>query len=111
MEDWHPLLMVGSSFPYIEFLPRPGQARGVQIELDPARGGLRYPVGVGLVGDSRLSLQGLLPYLKAKKKNFLSQAQSAMKDWNKLMEKQASARTTPMKPQVVAAELGKRLPA
>ena len=48
--------MVGTSFPYIEFLPKPGAARGVQIDLDPARIGLRYPVEVGLVGDSRRAL-------------------------------------------------------
>ena len=50
METCDTLLMVGTSFPYIEFLPKPGQARGVQIELDPTRIGLRYPVEVGLVG-------------------------------------------------------------
>ncbi len=111
MEDCDTILIAGSSFPYIEFLPKPGQARGVQIELDPARVGLRYPIEVGLVGDCRRSLQALLPFLKMKgKQNFLSQAQSGMKDWRKLMEKQATARTSPMKPQVVAAELGKRLP-
>lgn len=60
MEECDTLLIVGSSFPYIEFLPKPGQARGVQIELDPARIGLRYPVEVGLVGDSRLSVGGFL---------------------------------------------------
>jgi len=111
MEDCDTILIAGSSFPYIEFLPKPGQARGVQIELDPARIGLRYPVEVGLVGDCRRSLQALLPFLKTKsKRSFLSQAQSGMKDWKKLMEKQATANTSPMKPQVVAAELGKRLP-
>jgi pyruvate dehydrogenase (quinone) len=111
MEDCDTILIAGSSFPYIEFLPWPGQARGVQIELDPARIGLRYPIEVGLVGDCRRSLQALLPFLKTKsKKSFLAQAQSGMKDWKKLMEKQAGANTSPMKPQVVAAELGKRLP-
>lgn len=110
MEDCDTILIAGSSFPYIEFLPKPGQARGVQIELDPARVGLRFPVEVGLVGDCRRSLQALLPFLKSKKKNFLEEAQSAMKDWRKLMEKQSGAMTKPMKPQLVAAELGKRLP-
>src|SRR6202166_3182748 len=111
MEDCDTILIAGSSFPYIEFMPRPGQARGVQIELDPARIGLRYPIEVGLVGDCRRSLQALLPFLKTNnKKSFLTQAQSGMKDWKKLMEKQATANTSPMKPQVVAAELGKRLP-
>jgi len=111
MEDCDTILIAGSSFPYIEFLPKPGQARGVQIDLDPARIGLRYPIEVGLVGDCRRSLQALLSFLKPKsKRSFLSQAQSGMKDWRKLMEKQAAASSSPMKPQVVAAELGKRLP-
>ena len=64
MESCDTLLMVGTSFPYIEFLPKPGQARGVQIDLDPTRIGLRYPVEVGLVGDSRRTLQALLPLLQ-----------------------------------------------
>src|SRR4030095_10967008 len=61
LEECDTLLMVGTSFPYIEFLPKPGAARGVQIDLDPARIGLRYPVEVGLIGDSRQTLQVLLP--------------------------------------------------
>ncbi len=61
MENCDTLPMVGTSFPYIEFLPKPGQARGVQIELDPVRIGLRYPVEVGLVGDSRRTLAALAP--------------------------------------------------
>ena len=60
IESCDTLLMVGTSFPYIEFLPKPGQARAVQIDLDPARIGLRYPVEVGLVGDSRRTLRALL---------------------------------------------------
>src|SRR5438477_4188188 len=92
-------------------MPKPGQAQGVQIDLDPVRIGLRYPVEVGLVGDCRRSLQKLLPMLRRKdKRSFLAQAQAGMRDWKKQMEKQESAATTPMKPQVVAAELGKRLP-
>jgi pyruvate dehydrogenase (quinone)/pyruvate oxidase len=59
-------VMVGTSFPYIEFMPKPGQARGVQIELDPKRIGLSYPVDVGLVGDSRNTLRELIPLLKRK---------------------------------------------
>src|SRR5207245_4639381 len=64
MEECDTLLMVGTSFPYIEYYPKPGQARGVQIELDPMRIGLRYPVEVGLVGDSRRTLEALLPLLQ-----------------------------------------------
>jgi pyruvate dehydrogenase (quinone) len=110
MEDCDTLLMVGTSFPYIEFMPKPKQARAVQIELDPKRIGLRYPVEVGLVGDSRNTLRELSPLLKRKEdRRFLQEAQEGMKDWRELMEKRASRRDKPMKPQVVAWELGKRL--
>src|SRR5947209_6778283 len=61
MEECDTLMMIGTSFPYIEFLPKPGQARGVQIECDPAKIGLRYPIEVGLAGDSARTLQALLP--------------------------------------------------
>jgi pyruvate dehydrogenase (quinone)/pyruvate oxidase len=110
MEDCDTLLMVGTSFPYIEFYPRPGQARGVQIELDPARVGLRYPVEVGLVGDGARTLAALRPLLARKTdRSFLEQAQDGVTKWRALMDERASRRDTPMKPQVVAAELGRRL--
>ena len=110
LEDCDTLLIVGSSFPYIEFLPKPGQARAVQIELDPKRIGLRYPVEVGLVGDSRRSLAELIPLLRRKEdRSFLEAAQAGMKDWWQLMEKQGTNPEKPMKPEVVAWELGKRL--
>jgi pyruvate dehydrogenase (quinone) len=110
LEDCDTLLIVGSSFPYIEFLPKPGQARAVQIELDPKRIGLRYPVEVGLVGDSRRSLAELIPLLRRKQdRSFLEAAQAGMKDWWQLMEKQGTNPAKPMKPEVVAWELGKRL--
>jgi len=110
LEDCDTLLMVGSSFPYIEFMPKPDQARGVQIDLDPKRIGLRYPVEVGLVGDSRNTLRELIPLLKRKEdRSFLQAAQAGMKDWWEVMEKRATRTDKPMKPQVVAWELGKRL--
>jgi pyruvate dehydrogenase (quinone) len=110
LEECDTLLMVGTSFPYIEFLPKPDQARGVQIDLDPARIGLRYPVEVGLVGDSRRTLQALLPLLSRNDdRGFLEQAQAGMREWWQLMEEQGTRQETPMKPQVVAWELGKRL--
>jgi pyruvate dehydrogenase (quinone) len=110
MEECDTLLMVGTSFPYIEFLPKPGQARAVQIELDPARVGLRYPTEVGLVGDSRRALAALLPLLQRNEdRRFLKQAQSAMQEWWQLMEERGTRTDVPMKPQVVAWELGKRL--
>jgi pyruvate dehydrogenase (quinone) len=110
MEDCDTLLMVGTSFPYIEFLPKPGQARGVQIELDPKRIGLRYPVEVGLIGDSRNTLRELIPLLRRKEdRGFLNGAQAGMKDWMRMMEERGTRRDKPMKPQVVAWELGKLL--
>jgi pyruvate dehydrogenase (quinone)/pyruvate oxidase len=104
------LLMVGTSFPYLEFMPKPGQARCVQIDINPARISLRYPVEVALVGDSARVLDGLIPLLKRKeKRDFLKKAQEGMKEWREYMEKLASIESKPMKPQVIAAELGKRL--
>jgi len=112
IEDCDTILMVGTSFPYIEFLPQPGQARGVQIDIDPVRIGLRYPVDVGIAGDSTRALRELLPLLKRNKhRSFLEAAQAGMKDWWSLMEDRGTRRDKPMKPQVVAWELGKRLPA
>lgn len=110
MEECDTLLMAGTSFPYIEFMPKPGQARAVQIDLDPKRIGLRYPVEVGLVGDARRTLAELVPLLKSNgDRGFLEKAQRGMKDWWKLMEERGSRQDKPMKPQVVAWELGKRL--
>ena len=110
IEDCDTLLMIGTSFPYIEFMPKPGQARGVQIEIDPKRIGLRYPIEVGLVGDSRNTLRELIPMLKRKEdRSFLETAQKGMKDWWQIMEKRATREDKPMKPQVVAWELGKQL--
>ena len=110
LEECDTLLMVGTSFPYIEFLPKPGQARGVQIDIDPARIGLRYPVEVGLVSDSRNTLRALLGHLKRQEdRSFLEKARAGMKDWRELMEERGTRDDKPMKPQVVAWELGKRL--
>jgi pyruvate dehydrogenase (quinone) len=91
MEECDTLFMVGTSFPYIEFLPKPGQARAVQIELDPMRIGLRHAVEVGLVADSRNALEALVPHLKRNKnRRFLEDAQKGMADWRELMEERAS---------------------
>ncbi|HEX2385564.1 MAG TPA: thiamine pyrophosphate-dependent enzyme, partial [Candidatus Binatia bacterium] len=110
MEECDTLFIVGSSFPYIEFLPKPGQACGVQIDMDATRIGLRYPVDVGLVGDSLATLRRLLPLLERKPdRSFLDQAQEGMRQWWKLIDDQGTRRDKPMKPEVVAWELGKRL--
>jgi len=111
IENCDTLLMVGTSFPYIEFLPKPGQARGIQIELDPIRIGLRYPVEAGLVGDSKRTLAALLPMIERKQdRGFLEEAQAGMREWNKVMETRVTVMEKPMKPQVFAHEIGKRLP-
>jgi pyruvate dehydrogenase (quinone)/pyruvate oxidase len=110
MNSCDTLLIVGASFPYIEFYPKPGSVRAVQVEIDPKRIGLRYPVEVGLVGDSRRTIQELLPRLRRKDdRDFLSKAQQGMKDWWELMQARGTRNDTPMKPQVLAWELGKRL--
>lgn len=109
-ESCDTLLIVGSSFPYIEFYPKPGQARAVQVELDPKRVGLRCPVEVGLVGDSKRVLCELLPLLKRNDSSkFLESAQKSMGDWRALMNERGTRRDTPMKPQVVTHELNKLL--
>ena len=113
MENCDTLLMVGTSFPYIEFLPKPGQARAVQIDMDPVRIGLRYPVEVGVVGDSRAALKNLLPLLRRNDQtngaSFLKTAQEGMRDWWQLMEERSGDDQIPMNPQVVARELDQRL--
>jgi pyruvate dehydrogenase (quinone)/pyruvate oxidase len=111
LETCDTLLMVGTSFPYIEFYPKPGSVKGIQIDLDPKRLGLRFPVEVGLVGDSARSLAEINKLLKRKSdRSFLEKAQKGMRDWNKLMQERASVKDKPMRPQVIAQELGKRLP-
>ncbi|MBV9144778.1 MAG: pyruvate oxidase, partial [Acidobacteria bacterium] len=111
MENCDTMLIVGTTFPYIEFYPKPGSARAVQIELDPKRIGLRYPIEVGLIGDSAKTLAELNKLLKRKSdRGFLEKAQKGMREWNKLMQTRASVKDKPMRPQVIAHELGKRLP-
>ncbi|HEY2250677.1 MAG TPA: thiamine pyrophosphate-dependent enzyme, partial [Planctomycetaceae bacterium] len=111
MENCDTLFMVGTSFPYIEFYPKPDQARCLQVDIDPVRIGLRCPVEVGLVGDTALTLRALLPLLEKKDDgSFLQKAQQGMQEWNQVMLERATRTDSPMKPQVVAHELGKRLP-
>lgn len=82
----------------------------MQIDIDPFRIGLRYPVEAGLVADSSVALQKLLPLLKRNEnRSFLEQAQSGMNEWRQTMEERGTKQDKPMKPQVVAYELGKRL--
>ena len=105
MNEADTLLMIGTSFPYIDYLPKPGQARGIQIDIKPNNIGLRYPVEIGLVGDSKLVLSELLPLLQQRsetERGFLKSKQDAMVDWNKLLKEQSSRTDKPIKPQVIA---------
>jgi pyruvate dehydrogenase (quinone) len=104
------LLIVGSSFPYMNFLPDPGQARAVQIDRDATRIGLRYPVEVGLTGDARATLAALLPLLRRRDdRSFLEAAQEGMREWRELLRGRASRDDVPVKPQVVADRLNRLL--
>ena len=104
------LIIAGSSFPYLEFYPKPGQAKAVQIDIDPARIGLRYPVDVGLVGQCWDVLRALLPLIQPKSdRTFLELAQARMKKWNELMVERASRTDRPLKPQAVVHHLNEFL--
>jgi len=110
MEECDTLLMVGTSFPYMEFYPKHEQARAVQIDRDPARIGLRFPVSAGLAGDAKATLQVLIPLLEKRKDGaFLKKSRERMKEWRDLMRDRASRKDTPMKPQVIAHHLGELL--
>jgi pyruvate dehydrogenase (quinone)/pyruvate oxidase len=110
MEECDTILIVGSTFPYIEFYPAPDKARGIQIDIDPKLIGLRFPVEAGLVGDSRRVLAELLPLVRQNEDaSFLKSAQDSMSDWRELMTERGTRKDTPMKPQVVTHELNKLL--
>jgi pyruvate dehydrogenase (quinone) len=105
------LLMVGSSFPYSEFLPEEGAARGVQIDIDPRMIGIRYPMEVQLIGDSRETLRALLPLLERKSdRSWQEKIASSIEDWWQLMERRAHEDADPINPQRVFWELSSRLP-
>ena len=110
LEQADALLIVGSSFPYMEYYPKPGQATAVQIDADSTRIGLRYPVDVGLIGDAPATLAELVPLLPTNPdRAFLEEAQAGTAEWWRLMEQRASRDDVPMKPQVAAWQLGKLL--
>jgi len=110
LQECDTLIIAGSSFPYLEFYPKPGKAKCIQIDIAPTRIGLRHPVDVGLIGDCRGVLRALLPLLKPKKEDsFLKKSQKRMESWNKLMEERGTRTDMPMKPQVVTYHLNKLL--
>jgi len=111
MTECDTLLVVGSSFPYSEFLPEEGQARGVQIDIDGRMLGLRYPMEVNLVGDSAETLRALLPLLDRKTdRSWRSRIESEVARWWTTLEERALTNAEPINPQRVFWELSKRLP-
>jgi pyruvate dehydrogenase (quinone) len=111
MDECDTLLMVGSSFPYSEFLPEPGQARGVQIDIDGRMLNIRYPMEIGLVGDAQATLEELLPLVEHKTdRSWQEQIAGEVADWWKLVEERALQDADPINPQRLFWELNKHLP-
>jgi pyruvate dehydrogenase (quinone) len=111
MQGCDTLLMVGSSFPYSEFLPEEGQARGVQVDIDGRMVGIRYPMEVNLVGDAAETLRALLPLLDRKgDRSWRETVERGVGDWWSLIERRAQLDAEPLNPQLVFHELSKRLP-
>lgn len=111
MNECDTLLMVGTSFPYAEFLPKEGQARAVQIDVDGRQLSLRYPVEVGLVGDARLTLEALLPRLEPKSSNsWRERIEKSVRRWRETVTARAMVEAKPVNPQRPFLELSSRLP-
>ncbi|CCH53956.1 pyruvate dehydrogenase (cytochrome) [Fibrisoma limi BUZ 3] len=111
MQECDTLLMVGSSFPYAEFLPKEGQARGVQIDVDGRMLSIRYPMEVNLVGDSAETLRALLPLLQPKEdRSFRQMIEQEIRQWHGLLHERALEAGEPVNPRLVFAELSPRLP-
>jgi len=112
MENCDCLLMIGSSFPYAEYLPEPGKARGVQIEIMPSKLGIRYPMDINLLGDSKATLQALIPLLHYKSdRAWRSKIEEDVKAWKETVRKRALQPADPINPQRVIMELSDQLPA
>jgi pyruvate dehydrogenase (quinone) len=105
------LLIVGSNFPYSQFLPKPGAARGVQIDLDGKLIGMRYPTEVNLVGDSADTLRALIPLLERKTdRSWREKTEKNVDSWWRTMERQAMVDADPVNPMRVVWELSERAP-
>jgi pyruvate dehydrogenase (quinone) len=111
MMDCDTLLMIGSSFPYAEFLPKEGQARGVQIEIDGKMPSIRYPMEVPLIGDSVETLRALMPLLNRKTdRSWRKTIEKNIEEWWKVLAARAKNAADPINPQLVFWELSPRLP-
>jgi pyruvate dehydrogenase (quinone) len=111
MDECDTLLMVGSSFPYSEFLPEEGAARGVQIDIDGRMLSIRYPMEVNLTGDAKETLRALVPLLRRKNdRSWRQKLEEEIRDWWKVLEERAMTDATPINPERVFWELSPRLP-
>jgi pyruvate dehydrogenase (quinone) len=112
MRDCDTLLTIGSSFPYTQFMPKEGQARGVQIDIDPGMIGLRYPYEFNIVADSATALRALIPHLRRKEdRSWRGDIESKVARWWETMRAQAMVKADPVNPMRVFSELSDRLPA
>ncbi|HXV06236.1 MAG TPA: thiamine pyrophosphate-requiring protein [Solirubrobacterales bacterium] len=111
MDGCDTFLMIGSSFPYSEWLPKPGQAHGVQIDIDARLVGIRYPMEVGLVGDARETLRELIPQLERKESRaWREEIEANVERWWRILAEQAMVDAQPLNPLRVFHELSPRLP-
>jgi pyruvate dehydrogenase (quinone) len=111
MDGCDTLLMVGTAFPYSEWLPKPGQARGVQIDVDARKLGIRYPVEVAMMGDAAETLRALLPQLQRKEdRAWRQEIEQGVGQWWRLLAERAHVEANPVNPQLVFHELSRRLP-
>ena len=111
MMECDTLLMIGSGFPYSEYLPKEGQAKGVQIDIDATMLGIRYPMDVHLQGDSKETLRALIPLLKKKEdRSWRQRLEKEIRRWWQVLEAKSKNQAKPLNPQYVYWELSKRLP-
>jgi len=111
MSECDTLFMIGSGFPYSEFLPKEGQARGVQVDIEPEMLSLRYPMEVNLQGDATETLRLLLPMLEEQQdRSWRHQIEKNVAEWWKVLESRAMTSANPINPQRVVWELSSRLP-
>jgi pyruvate dehydrogenase (quinone) len=109
MHSCDTLLILGSTMPWVNSYPKPGQARAIQIDLKAEHIGIRYPVEVALVSDVKATVAALLPLVNAKDPVFLSEAQSHMRDWRALLDRVCATARSPLRPQMVMRELSGQL--
>ncbi|MDQ0584405.1 thiamine pyrophosphate-requiring protein [Streptomyces rishiriensis] len=112
MRDCDTLLTIGSSFPYPQFLPESGRARGVQIDIDPRTIGTRYPYEVNLVGDARETLRRLIPMIRGEERGreWFDTVGDNVRRWNDVLDRRARLSADPINPEYVARALSPLLP-